>query len=89
MTQTPDYKNLADELEGLADTCQRGASAYQTTLDTLRQSAIALRKAREMESALVGFADDFMTSEAHHPGYVLIPTAKFDAIRSALKDTRA
>ena len=42
----------------------------------LSQAAVA--------AALQGFADDYMTSENHHPGYVLIPTAKFDAIRAAL-----
>jgi len=35
-------------------------------------------------AALAGFADDYMTSETHHPGYVLIPTEKFERIRAAL-----
>lgn len=35
-------------------------------------------------NAVQGIADDYMTSENHHPGYVLIPTEKFDAIRVAL-----
>jgi hypothetical protein len=30
--------------------------------------------------ALSGIADDYMTSEHHHPGYVLIPTAKFEEL---------
>lgn len=30
-----------------------------------------------------GISDDYMTSEAHHPGYVLIPTAKFEKLRLA------
>lgn len=37
-----------------------------------------------LREALTGFGDDYMTSEAHHPGYVLIPTAKFEEVRSAL-----
>lgn len=32
--------------------------------------------------ALRGIADDYMTSERHHPGYVLIPAAKFDQLRA-------
>jgi hypothetical protein len=35
-------------------------------------------------AACSGIDDDYMTSEKHHPGYVLIPTTKFEAIRSAL-----
>lgn len=34
--------------------------------------------------ALKGFDDDYMTSEQHNPGYVLIPTAKFEQIRAAI-----
>lgn len=34
--------------------------------------------------ALEGFADDYMTSETHHPGYVLIPTDKFERIQAVL-----
>lgn len=40
--------------------------------------------ARELRSALEGFDDDYMTSETHHPGYVLIPTEKFERIRAIL-----
>lgn len=36
-----------------------------------------------LESALFGIDFDFMTSEAHHPGYVLIPSAKFEALCAA------
>jgi len=38
-----------------------------------------------LAKALEGFDDDYMTSETHHPGYVLIPTAKFEEIQTALK----
>lgn len=34
--------------------------------------------------ALKGFDDDYQTSEHHHPHHVLIPTAKFEAIRRAI-----
>jgi hypothetical protein len=40
-----------------------------------------------LRAAVEGIDDDFMTSENHHPGYVLIPTAKFEAIRAALSAT--
>lgn len=40
-----------------------------------------------LRSAVEGIGDDYMTSERHHPGYVLIPTAKFDAILAALSPT--
>lgn len=44
----------------------------------------ALRDAL-VSAACDGIADDYMTSEKHHPGYVLIPSAKFEAILAALK----
>jgi hypothetical protein len=40
-----------------------------------------------LRAACEGIADDYMTSEHHHPGYVLIPTAKFEAIHAALAAT--
>lgn len=36
-----------------------------------------------LREAVEGIDDDYMTSEKHHPGYVLIPTAKFEQIVSA------
>lgn len=37
-----------------------------------------------LTEALDGFGSDFMTSEKHHPGYVLIPTDQFERVRAAL-----
>ncbi|WP_037514282.1 hypothetical protein [Sphingobium xenophagum] len=48
----------------------------------------ALREAL-VSAACDGIADDYMTSEKHHPGYVLIPSAKFEAILAALKGPAA
>lgn len=48
----------------------------------------ALRDAL-VSAACDGIADDYMTSEKHHPGYVLIPSAKFEAILAALKGPAA
>lgn len=36
----------------------------------------------EAEKAIEGITDDYMTSETHHPGYVLIPAAKFEQLRA-------
>ncbi|WP_230770567.1 hypothetical protein [Sphingomonas sp. Leaf4] len=45
---------------------------------------VALASAPASVSAAVrGITDDYMTSEVHHPGYVLIPTARFDMLRQA------
>jgi hypothetical protein len=44
--------------------------------------------AGEMVAALEGFGDDYLTSEKHHPGYVLIPTEQFDRIRATLSALR-
>lgn len=33
--------------------------------------------------AVRGITDDYMTSEVHHPGYVLIPAARFDMLCEA------
>lgn len=35
-----------------------------------------------LRAALNGFGDDYMTSEHHHPGWVLIPTEQFERIRA-------
>lgn len=37
----------------------------------------------ELENAIAGIDDDYMTSEKHHPGYVLIPVAVFDRLCAA------
>jgi len=33
--------------------------------------------------AIVGITEDYVTSENHHPGYVLIPTERFDRLKRA------
>jgi len=48
----------------------------------LRLAALASAPAGVI-AAVRGITDDYMTSEAHHPGYVLIPTARFDLLRQA------
>ena len=39
----------------------------------------------KLRIAVEGIADDYQTSEDHHPDHVLIPKAKFDEIVAALK----
>jgi NADH:ubiquinone oxidoreductase subunit D len=49
--------------------------------DAATERAVAAEaRATRMEEALTGIADDYMTSEKHHSGYVLIPTAKFEQL---------
>lgn len=63
----------------------------QIALLTLETQAAEIARLRgllgEAEGALVeaiiGVGDDYMTSEAHHPDYVLIPVAKFDQLVAA------
>lgn len=38
-----------------------------------------------LREAIEGIDDDYMTSEKHHPGYVLIPTVKFEQMVAAAK----
>lgn len=56
-----------------------------TASEYVEATAIAalLDRGERVLEAAGGIADDCMTSEHHHPGYVLIPTAKFEAIRAA------
>lgn len=61
--------------------CSRRDSLHAASvarIEELEAAAAGLREACE------GIDRDYMTSDEHHPGYVLIPTAKFDAIRAAL-----
>lgn len=61
-----------------------GADARTALLESARL-ILNLLQTGGLRKALAGFDDDYMTSENHHPGYVLIPTAKFDEIRAALQ----
>lgn len=58
------------------------------TMDASEILQSQARRVEELEGALSGIADDYMTSEQHHPGYVLIPTAKFEQLRSAALQPR-
>ena len=42
----------------------------------------------ELRDAIQTMLDDHMTSETHHPGYVLVPTAAFEKARAAILSER-
>jgi len=48
----------------------------------------AVNERDAIRKALVDIGDDYMTSAQHHPGYVLIPVAKFDQLREAFAALR-
>lgn len=43
----------------------------------------------ELRGAIQAMLDDHMTSETHHPGYVLVPTAAFEKVRAVSLGVRA
>lgn len=43
----------------------------------------------KMREAICGVADDYQTSEQHHPGHVLIPLAKFEQLRAVAEELEA
>lgn len=73
-------------IAGLTDLAEWVASRYKEDpggrhLMSVKRAEIEIERLRQ---AVEGIDDDYMTSEHHHPGYVLIPTAKFEAICSTL-----
>lgn len=70
-----------------ADVATNGVSGIETKGKADNwdaQSGDASRDAG-LREALDGFGDDYITSETHHPNWVLIPTKTFDRIRAALQ----
>jgi|GEM_PF-4554156 len=66
--------NLAVSL--LHDTIKRAFT--ERTADLVADNA----KLREVARAMLS---DHMTSEQHHPGYVLVPTVPFEAMRAIME----
>jgi hypothetical protein len=64
------------------ETAQKAAEAHAIEFAKRIQIAIG----HGLLNALAGFGEDFMTSEQHHPGYVLIPSAQFERVRSAVSE---
>lgn len=52
-----------------------------------RRSGIDL--APELREAVCGVADDYQTSEQHHPNHVLVPLAKFEQLRAVAEELEA
>ncbi len=66
--------------DGVMPTSSDGVIAFSGLCWQHRNAILAALKLGE---AVAGIADDYMTSEHHHPGYVLIPTDKFETLRTA------
>lgn len=49
----------------------------------VQRAVAAESQAQLAREALLGVSSDFMTSENHHPGFVLIPTTRFEQLRAA------
>jgi len=93
-----DDRGDSDDTFNLSETLGFTATSHDTSFDSSvtrltakGRAALSALKApptpaveREgLAEAVRGIDDDYMTSEAHHPGYVLIPVAKFEALRLA------
>lgn len=72
---TPDGRWLCEDCrdgEGIDVSLCRDAPKLYTSISS------------HLREACEGLSDDYMTSETHHPGWVLIPQSKFDAICNAI-----
>ena len=69
----------------------RDSGAIDDYDHTPAAKALAAERAASalLRAAISGVDRDFMTSEKHHPGYVLIPAAKFEQLCVALHDAPA
>ena len=76
--QTESHKASAEHYRKMAHEHLAANSKYRRELSTERATSARMR------AAVDGIADDYMTSDQHHPDFVLIPTTKFDQIRTAL-----
>lgn len=66
--------------ECVTDTLYRWDQSRHEAAALIRQQQAEIARLRE---ALTGVDDDYMTSDTHHPGYVLIPAEKFERLRTA------
>lgn len=84
------YPELASHIERMAMSGVIGSLiSWEAFLRELNAALSPASPARSpmgdpLRRAVEGIDADYMTSETHHPGYVLIPTAKFEEIRQAL-----
>lgn len=54
-----------------------------TAINGTQATVVAVDEFATMAKAVRGISDDFMTSDTHHPGYVLIPATKFSELQAA------
>ena len=75
----------ADDPDAIYVTFNEIKAAFRESIFALIAACVTARPGVDgVLEALKGFDDDYMTSEQHNPGYVLIPTAKFEQIRAAI-----
>jgi hypothetical protein len=67
----------------------RGAAAMYEALLQSEPRASTVTSHAELAEAAVEILADHMTSEKHHPGYVLVPVAAFNKLRAALAHNAA
>lgn len=85
---------MADIVELLRDEATKVIIDRARGLDVSSKDvtgSVIWKAAAEIErfrAAVEGIADDYMTSDIHHPGWVLIPQLKFDAICAAFGTER-
>lgn len=85
------FKDIADTLDGLIwDELEQPAhtdasNLYQELADAKADAQRLHKEKMALVEVLLGVDADYMTSEKHHPGYVLIPTEKFEQLRAAAK----
>lgn len=61
-----------------------GREAHLHALADAKALASGINADAAIQMACQAMLDDHMTSEAHHPGYVLVPTAAFEKVREAI-----
>lgn len=91
-TEAPPVAGMGEDVrEALAEeAADQWAGAHFDHLSPSQQqqwhvfrAGVLAAPADECRDAIVGISDDYMTSEAHHPGHVLIPVARFEKLVAA------
>lgn len=89
----PDGDEAADRIEALTEALRKAEKALgEQAMQYLALGGQAIELQAQLDAAreaLAGIGDDYMTSDKHHPGYVLIPAEKFDHLRVAANDLAA
>ena len=82
---------ISPAAEGAGDICQLmpdGGGDASDEITALREEVARLREREaRLTGAVSAMVADHMTSETHHPHYVLVPTEAFGQARAALEST--